>query len=49
MVPRCEIMSSRFIPIPLSETVRVFFALSIATVILNSGSSPIKPGSVRLR
>ena len=49
MVPRCEIRSSRFMPMPLSDTVRVLLSLSSATVILNSGSSATRPGSVRLQ
>ena len=46
MVPMCSRTSSRVMPIPLSETVRVRFSESKEIRIRNALSSPRIPGSV---
>ena len=45
MVPRPAVRSSRLMPMPLSETVRVLASLSSATVIANGAPSAISSGS----
>jgi hypothetical protein len=42
MVPRCEITSSRLMPMPLSEMVTVFASLSNKTRIFSSWSLPYR-------
>src|SRR5215207_6479121 len=49
MVPRPSTISSRFIPMPLSSTVRRRCSLSAIRVIRGFGSSPRRPGPRSLR